>query len=364
MTHALPGITLTVGLPMYRCGKIAWLALEGLCRQEGVDFPWELIVSEEPEEAFTEERVRSYEDRLRAVGCVRIVYLRNTEWTPLSTKWCRITGEASPGSEVFVLQAADCYSHPRRLANTEALFSGSRVDWVQSPLGFFYNIASGMVSIFDYALKDDYADPKTGWADMCQRRGWLDAADFSHAWTACRKYPTGINMAIRTRHMRQVVDQKVRRSVDGWLFCSIEKVKQAPLVVRWDESDDWRRGVDTHGLNRLTTLRGWRIDEAEPPFRRSGLSIEQILPPDVAGILSDVRFDAALNLVALQHKGIRELKGSFAKKKANLLDRIARRDVEIGKMRAELDAVPRPWWWYRRLVKERLPALRARFHRA
>ena len=364
MTQTFPKTAVTVGLPMYRCGKIAWLPLEGLCRQEGVDFSWELIVSEEPEEAFTEERVRSYEDRLRAVGCARIVYLRNTEWLPLSTKWCRIAQEASPSSEIFLLQDGDDYSQPQRLANTVAVFDDPRIDWVQSPLGFFYNIASGTVSIFDYALKEDYTDPKTGWADMCQRRGWLEASDVSHAWTECRKYPTGIGKATRTRYVRQVVDQQVRRSVDGWLFCSIEKVKQAPLVVAWDESDGWRSGVYTDGLNRLTTLRGWRVDEAAPPFRRSDMSIEQILPSDVAKMLHGVRFDAALNLVALQQEGIRELKESFGKKKANLLDRIARRDVEIAKMRAELDAVPRPWWWYRRLVKERLPALGSLFRRA
>ena len=170
-------------------------------------------------------------------------------------------------------------------------------------------------------------------------------------------------MATRTRYVRQVVDQQVRRSVDGWLFCAIEKVKQAPLVVAWDESDGWRSGVYTDGLNRLTTLRGWRVDEAESPYRRADLSIERIVPSDVAELLHGVRVDAAINLVALQQEGIRELKESFAGKKAKLLDRIARRDAEIEKMRMELEAIPRPWWWYRRLVKERLPALRTLFRR-
>ena len=353
--QTLPRITVTVGLPMYRCGKIAWLALEGLCRQQGVDFSWELIVSEEPEEAFTEERLRSYEPRLRAVGCVRIAYLRTAEWIPLSTKWCRIARQASPGSEIFVLQDGDDYSQPRRLATTVALFEDPGVDWVQSPLGCFFNIASGKVSVFDYALYSDYADPATGWVEVCRRRGWLDTSGLSHAWSQWRKRPAAIGKATRTRYLRQVVDQRVPRSVDGWLFCSVEKVKQALPVVAWDESDGWRSGVYTDGFNRLTTLRGWLTEEAEPPFRRSDLSIEQILPPDVAKMLHGVRFDAAMNLVALQQEGIRELKEAFLPKKAKLLDRIARRDLEIAKLRVELDAVPRPWWWYRRLARERLP---------
>lgn len=357
---------LTVALPLYRCGKIAWLSLEGLCRQKDIDFPWELIVCEEPDEAFTEQRIRSYEDRLRALGCQRIVYLRTPEWVHLSTKWCRIAQVASLNSEVFVLQDGDDYSPPRRLANTVALFEDPHVDWVQNRFGFFYNIACDTVSVFDHALLKDFADPATGWLDACRRRGWLDASEVSHAWSQWPRPPFAIGGASRTRYVRQVVDQQVPRLSGGWLFCSVEKIKQAPPVVVWDESDGWRSGIYTDGFNRITTHRSWRTAEATAPFQRSELSIEQILPPDVTKRLRGVRCDAAVNLIAMQHEGIRKLRESkdeFRQEKANLLDRIARRDVEIAKMRTELDALPRPWWWYRRLVKERLPALRTLFRR-
>ena len=40
-------IEFSVRMPMFRSKYIAWLALESLCRQKGVNFEWELITAEE-----------------------------------------------------------------------------------------------------------------------------------------------------------------------------------------------------------------------------------------------------------------------------------------------------------------------------
>ncbi len=38
---------LTVALPVWNGSRIAWLAMESLCRQEEIDFWWELVICEE-----------------------------------------------------------------------------------------------------------------------------------------------------------------------------------------------------------------------------------------------------------------------------------------------------------------------------
>lgn len=53
-------VALTCALPMYRAKDIGWLGLESLCRQEDIDFAWELIIMEEEQECFGKANVLAY----------------------------------------------------------------------------------------------------------------------------------------------------------------------------------------------------------------------------------------------------------------------------------------------------------------
>jgi hypothetical protein len=73
---------------MFRSKYIGWLPLESLCRQEDVDFEWELIIAEEEnDESFGFENIKNYTDRLKASGCIKIEYLGLKKWIPLSRKY-------------------------------------------------------------------------------------------------------------------------------------------------------------------------------------------------------------------------------------------------------------------------------------
>lgn len=325
-------ITLTVGLPMYRSVSIGWLALEGLCRQADIGFRWELIVAEEPEEAFTEERLRAYAPRLKAVGCGRIAYLPCAEWVPLSVKWRRIAEAASTGSEMFLLQAADCYSQPHRLASTAKLFEDPAVDWVQAPVGPFFDLITESVTLYDHALVQERSRPDTGRPAS----------------------PCALNMATRTRYMRQLADERVAKSVDRWLFSSIKDIKQAPLVVACDESDGWRHGLDTHGLNQISHKRGFSMQGIEPPFRASDLSIDEIVPPDIVRMLKEARLDAAARLFRQENENNRKLRHRLSKYKAAA----AKRDATIATLRQENEELRRSLTWHTRLANAILTRLR------
>ena len=255
-------IELTVGLPMFRSSTIAHLAFESLCNQEGVDFGWELLIIEEVEDCFGEEKIKEYLPRLEAVGCKRVVYKSLEQWVPLSFKW-KFLGESSADSKCFLLQAADCYSQPYRLKETYDLFNDDpSVDWVQSPLGCFYHIQTGQMVRFNQ--------------DLYQHK-------------------CALNMAIRTELIRQLPSEQVPAGVDSWLFRTCTALKGSELEVKNNDSGNWRRGVDIHGLNKISLDRGQMILDVVPPFEHSDEELDDLVPDQVADFIRSKKESAKDN---------------------------------------------------------------------
>jgi hypothetical protein len=254
---------ITVGLPMFRSQNIAWLAMESLCAQSGIDFEWELLIAEESESlAFGLDRIKSYIPRLKEVGCKRLEYYEMDSWQPLGRKW-RYMAQKSENTLGFILQASDCYSQPYRLKETHDIFlENSDVDWVQSPKGYFYNIENEKVVLFDYEL-------------------------YNH--------PCALNMAVRTGLMKEIPPNGRKSSVDSWLYKTFTEAKGKKLNVHFNKSDNWKLGVDTHGLNAISTDRTNMINGAEPPFRDTEVKIENITPPQVSRLLLDSKEHVVFN---------------------------------------------------------------------
>lgn len=233
-------IELTVGLPMYRAGQIGWLPLEGLCAQEGVDFAWELLVIEEPDNAFGQKRLERYRPRLKAAGCARVHYVELPEWVPLARKWAMMGTLAASTSKCFLLHGADDYSEPRRLRATLDAFRVGDVDWLCYRQGMFYNIQSGATAVY------------------CG-----EAGEGAH----------GVNIGIRTELMRNLPDADVRRFVDAWLFTTISVVLCGKTRVRRIDDDAWKAGLYTNGQNQLSLGRTHKVESCIPPYHRSGVEL-------------------------------------------------------------------------------------------
>ncbi|GEM_PF-4909944 len=246
-------IEVTVALPMLQSRHIGWIAFESLCRQENLrDIEWELLVAEETGEAhgpFGEENVLSYAGRLREANCRRLEYFGLRQWMPLSRKWKFLAEKASAASRMFLLQAADDYSQPYRLAETHHFFAGE-ADWVQSPKGIYYNIPDGKTILFNHE-------------------------NFPHP-----PHPGAVNMAIRTALARQLPDEDVAKGVDAWLFRAGAKIKGSELNVGWNKNDTWKLGVITNGLNNLTERDDWFI-RLKVPFERCDIDMADCLPEDI-----------------------------------------------------------------------------------
>lgn len=223
---------LTVGLPLYKMSDIAHLALESLCNQK--DAPsWELIVMEEADGGIGFDKLFSYEKRLKDAGCVGIKYTPLDTWIPLGDKWVEMLKMAK--GEVFMLQAGDCYSQPYRIKETWEL---RRYDWIQSRLGLFYDIGTEKTILYNQSL-------------------------YSH--------PCGLNMAFRTEHKDKLRKDGVKICVDSWLYRMIN-----PKTVGYNESDNWRLGLDTNGRNKLSQRKEY-FDTPKPPFKDTAIKPQQTI---------------------------------------------------------------------------------------
>lgn len=256
-------IELTVALPLYNSKEIAWLALESLCRQKDIDFKWELLVAEEVNSnPFGQDKIFEYTERLREVGCMRIQYIPVEEWIPLSYKW-RMLGKMSRlTSKIFVLQAADCYSSPRRLAETYWIAATTNADWINSPIGVFYDVNLDKSILYDQNLIG---------------------------------YATGLNMAFKTSLAKRLPHGNVAKGVDNWLFRSCEALKNEDLKVEWNHSEDWRYGLDTNGLNNISVTRCNNFIKPKPPFTKIQINISDYLPADIVERLKWVGEDNRIN---------------------------------------------------------------------
>jgi hypothetical protein len=242
-------IELTVALPLYNSREITWLAMESLVRQENIDFKWELLVAEEvASNPFGKEAIYSYEKKLREVGCIRIQYIPIETWIPLSTKWRMLGRFMSITSKVFVLQAADCYSFPRRLYETYWLALMENADWINSPNGLFYDINLDKTILYDQSTIE---------------------------------YPTGLNMALRASFARKLPYGEVARGVDSWLYRSCEALKDKELKVCWNGKESWKKGLDTNGLNNISMTRSYHFESPKPPFIETDMKVEDSIPKDI-----------------------------------------------------------------------------------
>ncbi len=239
-------IELTVALPMFKAGKIANVTLEGLCRQKGIDFGWELIVAEETKKAnnplvFGKKKLMAYKERLKEIGCERIVYIPVKKWIPLGDKWVDIFNARTKISEGFVVQAADCFPHSKRLKESYDRVVLFGYDWYQQEAGYFYDIESDVVAWYSLANTVQY-------------------------------HPCALNMTINTYIMGGLKKEEVAKGVDSWLFN-----RTKPKKVFLDKTI-YEDGLDINGHNVISLNRNRLIEKAILPFEKTDKTLEDIIP--------------------------------------------------------------------------------------
>lgn len=215
---------LAVAMPMYRSRHTAWLSFESLCKQEDVNFPWELIVVEEWEpNMFGLGRILEYADRLEAAGCCRISYQSLSSWIPLCQKWVRLAKLAQESSKFFLLQSADDFYPPKRLFRAMEAMSldSDSVQWFSDYRCLLYNLNLDKVAIFE--------DSK-----------------------ALEGLSSGTCIATLTDIVKRLPIEDKRISVDTWLFQHVKNFTGKDFTVAVNGHDDWLHGFFLQGLNNIS----------------------------------------------------------------------------------------------------------------
>jgi hypothetical protein len=239
---------ITVALPIWNSKEIAWLPIEGLCRQE-VSEDWELLIVEEKHETQTGAAFfESYWDRLKEAGCVRLVYIELEYWVNLPKKWQMMANKAA--GDVFCLQAADCYPDSKRLSRAREGLKNAH--WTQDEKGHFYRV--GMDRLIQWV------QPKTG------------------------PFRTGLNMALRTDLIKDLPDVNLNRGIDHWMLSHIDK--KVKTVIHTNPGDFGSLDVD--GVNNISTTRAVYFSRIIEPFEKPKLTLDEIMP-DLAERLRGIK---------------------------------------------------------------------------
>ncbi|MFA5599031.1 MAG: hypothetical protein WDA06_00405 [Phenylobacterium sp.] len=263
-------IELTVALPLFRAKYIAWLALESLCLQKGVNFEWELVIAEETDSVYfplNQEEVIKYEERLKSVGCTRIKYIPLKKWIPLAKKWKLIADNSSAESQTFILQPADGFSHPNRLkVANDLILSGA--DWVHSKIYVFYYLKNKSIYMLD---RDHFILPSG------------------------KKHSCGIDMATRTEYAKKLPNEARKKGVDSWFYnnCrSFSIKKKSKFNPVWDKSDNWKYSLTVHGINNISNFENFF---GKKGFNKSNINIKEFIPHYIIDRLDNEARTYALN---------------------------------------------------------------------
>lgn len=255
-------IKLSMGLPFFRSKYIGWAALESLCRQEAVDFEWELIVLEEhKDEAMGEKEILSYTSRLQDVGCTRIEYHALDKWVPLAVKLKRIINLF--GDTEIAIWNPDDYYAPPKLLNTayNVLTEKSSIDWFSIPKTIFYNIADGKTLIYDvWATKQRRKDDSTGRAF---RTPLLKAASnyFDNRLAVC----------------------------DGMVRETYKKALGRPINMYFDYTNNWKYGLNIKGLNNVSKGQSRWFNNIRSPLFECNVELDKHIPADVLNKLLECK---------------------------------------------------------------------------
>jgi len=233
-------IELTVALPIYNNKKISWISVESLCNQQNINFDWELIVYEEiHSESSCPKLLEDFKERLINKGCKRILFLSDTNKVFLAEKWSQIAKQSSKTSKAYLFQGSDDYSPSLRLSISYEKIIKENYDWYDQKKCYFYSFETGKIYLYDYLGL------------------------------------TNLNMATKTEYVRSLVDKKLKKGIDAYVYTHIMSLKNNKLKKFLDESI-YPDSLDTHGYNNISVSRGQIMETRPDIFKKTNVTLHNL----------------------------------------------------------------------------------------
>jgi hypothetical protein len=223
---------ITVGLPAWGNKDIMWMPLESLCLQE-TKYEWELIIYECNSFNNTEwDYIKSYWDRLKKAGCVRLLYMFNPVRKPLGQKWKDMAMRSN--GETFIMQSTDDFTIKERIEITGDNINGA--EWFDFEKFYMYSVKSKKMLLFDKNMID--------------------------VWK------TGGRKALKTDILKRLPDNNQCKGVDHFIFYHVN----GPIK---SNSDVHKTGINTNGVNTISN-REHNFYHPKPPFRCTDITLDEI----------------------------------------------------------------------------------------
>lgn len=257
-------VELTVAIPSLNGDKIIWFALNSLMKQVDINFAWELIIFEE--DGVSKKIVQSYADKLP--GCVRIIYktlsesdafykkedfnkIKALSYYTLLEKWINMAKISDVNSKIFVKQAVDDYSSPKRLHIHYEHFKNDMCYYSTQPKGYFYDITNNK-----WLLYDGYKREPVSWNALFDEQ-----VEPNEDVKVSGQH---LNMALRTGLVKKIMFPIIpkNKGVDGYVFKSMVSMtnyrpETTKIIFTDDEIDpeNWKRSLCTDGFNHISVSR-------------------------------------------------------------------------------------------------------------
>jgi len=257
-------IELTVAIPSLNGDKIIWFALNSLMKQVNINFAWELIVFEE--DGVSKKIVQSYANKLP--GCVRIIYktlsesdafykkedfnkIKALSYYTLLEKWINMAKISDVNSKIFVKQAVDDYSSPKRLHIHYEHFKNDMCYYSTQPKGYFYDTTNNK-----WLLYDGYKREPVSWNALFDEQVEPNED--------VKVSGTHLNMALRTALVKNIKFPIIpkNKGIDGYVFKSMVSMtnyrpETTKIIFTDDEIDpeNWKHSLCTDGFNNISVSR-------------------------------------------------------------------------------------------------------------
>lgn len=251
-------VEVSVFVPMFNSKHIGWAVLESLIRQEKVEFEWELIIVEENNnDSFGKDMIFKYEPFLNMAGCKEIKYIGLKKWISVPEKFIISLENINESSELFFPHAADCYIPPMKFFTSYNKFKNNNIDIFGRHKVIYYDILTESVAILN----------KKG------KRG-IGIIDYVVKSNIIKK---------------SFYDNKIKKGIDGWFLKEYIKNLNRNPICFLDDTDNWKYGLNIHGLNQISLNRGKKIINKTGNFKKIDWDINQYIPKSVVDGLKNCK---------------------------------------------------------------------------
>ena len=75
-------------------------------------------------------------------------------------------------------------------------------------------------------------------------------------------------------------------------------------MVRNNDSENWKKGVDIHGLNKISIDRGKMIVDVQVPFEKTDITLDELVPEYIAKFIRSKKESVADNKMIYHQMGL------------------------------------------------------------